>query len=438
MKKSAAALTLAVLFTVVFSAIYNKPIRFQPKIMAYTRSVYTPYPSTSIPDQIILSPGEDSARSIRLSWRASKNTGEVHFWEQGQRSDRFLTAQADLTVLESPELRADSVNYRFSAVLDNLKPATTYQYKVGDHETGQWSGIHNFTTAPEAPAKFSFIYFGDTQVSPVEFGRLLEEVDVRYPETSLYLIAGDLVEDGEWRYMWDSFALNTSGVFSRKALAPALGNHDYKQLNGNGLKYFSNYFNTPANGPSDFPKGLNYSFSCANVRFIILDSNYDIAAQTDWLERQLSEESEAAFKVVMFHSPPYHPKENRASQAIQKHWVPLFDEYRVDLVLNGHDHSYLRTQKMRNNRPIADGVGGAIYVTSTATEKYYKFIPLNEAEIQFGNTLTYQLISVSKDEQGAPYLTFKAFDREHNLKDEFTITAPFATDASFAINPTYK
>lgn len=92
-------------------------------------------------------------------------------------------------------------------------------------------------------------------------------------------------------------------------------------------------------------------------------------------------------------------------------------------VYDGHDHSYLRTKKMKNNRPVSEGVDGTIYVTSTATEKYYKFRPLSEAEVQFGNTLTYQAISVSEDEHGAAYLTFKTFDREHNLKDILHINA---------------
>ena len=425
LKKSAKMLAFAITFTLIFSAVYNKPIRFQPKIMAYEGSVYTPNPSNGTPDQLLLSPAEDSARSIRLSWRTSKHikNGEVHFWEQGQFNGHPLNVKADLTILKSPELRADSVTHRFLAVLNNLKPMTTYEYKVGDPETGRWSDIQSFTTAPETPDDFSFVYFGDTQASPVEFGRLLDEVDAGHPESSLYLIAGDLVEDGEWRYMWDAFALNTTGVFSRKPLAPALGNHDYNHPDGNGLKYFSSYFNIPVNGPPNLPKCMSYSFNWGNVSFIVLDSNYSLTAQTGWLELQLSRASESSFKIVIFHSPPYNSKKDRASLDIQKHWVPLFDEYKVDLVLNGHDHSYLRTKKMSGNQPAATEAEGTIYVTSTATEKYYDYIPLNEAAIQFAHTLTYQVISVSNDKNGTAHLKFKAFDRAHNLKDEFALVS---------------
>jgi len=425
LKKSAKMLAFAITFTLIFSVVYNKPIRFQPKIMAYERSVYTPDPSSPIPDQLLLSPAEDSAGSIRLSWRTSKyiKTGEVRYWEQRQFNDRPLIAKAELTILKSPELRADSVNHRFSAVLNDLKPSTTYEYKVGDPETGRWSDIHKFSTAPEASDDFSFVYFGDTQASPVEFGRLLAEVDAGYPEAGLYLIAGDLVEDGEWRYMWDAFAFNTTDVFSRKPLAPALGNHDYNHPDGNGLRYFSSYFNTPANGPPNLPKCMSYSFNQGNVSFIVLDSNYSLAAQTDWLELQLSRSGEAYFKIVMFHASPYNSKKDRPNPDIQKQWVPLFDKYKVDLVLNGHDHSYLRTKKMNGNQPVADDAEGTVYVTSTATEKYYDYIPLNEAAVQLSRTLTYQLITVSHDETGAANLKFQAFDRAHNLKDEFTLVS---------------
>lgn len=425
-KKAALVLSLLFLFTVVYSVIYNHPIRFQAKIMAYPRSVYSLNPSGPSPDQIIFCPAENPSRGIRLSWRTSPHikNGEVRYWKSSnslEEPSTSLISRADLTVLESPELRSDSVIHRFSAALNDLEPATGYQYQVGDSSTGAWSEIRNFMTAPEQPNKFSFVFFGDTQASPVDFGHLLEEIDSRYADTDLYLIAGDLVEDGEWRYMWDSFADSTTGIFSKKMVAPTLGNHDYGSHNGAGAKYFSSYFNVPSNGSPGILKGRNYSFNYENVCFIILDSNDNITRQAEWLERKLIDNSQAQFRIVMFHHPPYHPRRNRDDSEIQRFWLPLFDAYGVDLVLNGHDHSYLRTKKMAGHLPVPPGEDGVIYVTATACEKFYDFVTLPQAETQFGGDLTYQQISVDRLEADRGRLTFKAFDRQHRLRDEFVI-----------------
>lgn len=423
LKKAVFSLVLLVLLTVAYSTVYNQPIRFRSKIVACAQSVYSLNPSSSSPDQLILCPSEDPSSGIRLSWRASKyvKNGEVQYWKKGNSREPVLSSKADLTILDSPELRTDRIVHHFSAALENLDPETIYEYTVGDPSTDEWSEIKSFTTAPERPGRFSFVYFGDTQASPVEFGQLLGEVDNRYRETAFYLIAGDLVEDGEWRYMWDSFAYSVSSVFSGKPVAPTLGNHDYRYQNGNGIEYFSNYFNTPDNGLSDQSKGRNYSFNYGNASFIVLDSNYDLAGQAKWLENQLVKNSQAKFKVVMFHHPPYHPTKNRDSEEIQKLWVPLLEKYGVDLVLSGHDHSYLRTKKLKNNLPVAEGEDGVVYVVSTSCGKFYDFESLPEAELQFGGILTYQRITIEQGNDNWK-LVFKTFDRQHQLKDNFVLS----------------
>jgi hypothetical protein len=40
----------------------------------------------------------------------------------------------------------------------------------------------------------------------------------------------------------------------------------------------------------------------------------------------------------------------------RKHWVPLFERYRVDAVFEHHDHTYKRTHPLIDSRPNANGV----------------------------------------------------------------------------------
>ena len=55
----------------------------------------------------------------------------------------------------------------------------------------------------------------------------------------------------------------------------------------------------------------------------------------------------------MFHHPVYPSHPWRDTPALREHWVPIFDKHHVDLVLQGHDHAYLRTYPLRGHRRVA-------------------------------------------------------------------------------------
>lgn len=416
-------LLMATLLTLVFSVIYNQPIRFRSKMTAYADSVYTLYPSSSIPDQIMLSPAEDPSVAIRINWRTSPgiNAGQVQYGEFNPFGalERFVEP-AELTVMDTPELKQDARIHLFSAALKGLAPGTKYQYRVGDASAGVWSGFHTFTTAPAASEGFSFVYLGDTQNNHAEFGRLLKMVETYNPEAAFYMVGGDLVEDGRWRYLWDSFAANTTEVFSYKPVAPTLGNHDYKKPTDNGLKYFAGLFNLPDNGQAGLPRGSNYSFKYENVYFIVLDSNNQEIDQTEWLEGELLKAGGSDFTVAMFHHPPYSPK-GRDNAWIREQWLPLFDKYRVDLVLNGHDHSYLRTGKVEGGRRADMSGQGTVYVVATACSKFHNMEQVGLADKQLAETITYQKITIGRNKADKPVLSYQAFDAENHLVDSFTI-----------------
>ena len=44
---------------------------------------------------------------------------------------------------------------------------------------------------------------------------------------------------------------------------------------------------------------------------------------------------------------------NGSDRGIREQWLPLFDKYQVDLVLNGHDHDYERSFPVRGFDPMA-------------------------------------------------------------------------------------
>jgi hypothetical protein len=128
-------------------------------------------------------------------------------------------------------------------------------------------------------------------------------------------------------------------------------------------------FTLPGNGEvGGVPSGTEqyYSFDYGNVHFVSLDSQLtardtdQMAAMRDWLIDDLSS-NDSDWTVVIFHHPPYSKGANHDSDDTEKiggfdmpqQWmretfVPVFDNYGVDLVYNGHSHSYERSYYLNN------------------------------------------------------------------------------------------
>lgn len=130
-----------------------------------------------------------------------------------------------------------------------------------------------------------------------------------------------------------------------------------------------------------------YSFVYGNVGVVALDANdvsYEIQAnfghtggkQTKWLEKKLAELRAAKgidFVVVYFHHCAYSTSSHASDGGVRAEWLPLFEKHQVDLVINGHNHVYERTDAIRGGEvgrtvpvggatdPTRDGI---VYVTA--------------------------------------------------------------------------
>ena len=57
--------------------------------------------------------------------------------------------------------------------------------------------------------------------------------------------------------------------------------------------------------------------------------------------------------------------DNGCDKGIREIWKPLFDQYQVDLVVNGHDHDYERSQPVNGYTPAAGQAGGRAHPRSS-------------------------------------------------------------------------
>ncbi|RIK75698.1 MAG: metallophosphoesterase [Planctomycetota bacterium] len=246
--------------------------------------------------------------------------------------------------------------------LKDLQAQTPYRYHVeatDDRGRTIRSPLSTFQTANRADTPFAFGILADTQDNPRVCKILSDMLWMQRP--NFVIVPGDLVDSGPNKRQWvEQFFPGMQPLASRVAFFPVLGNHEQ-----NAAHYY-NYMSLPA--PEYY-----YTFHYGNAQFFMLDSNKRVDAfseQYKWLEAQLAE-SRAAWKFVSYHHPAYSSDEDdygdmwkgepSANGDVRlRPLVTLYDRYGVDVVWNGHIHSYERTWPLSADKPVE--TGGTIYM----------------------------------------------------------------------------
>jgi hypothetical protein len=124
-----------------------------------------------------------------------------------------------------------------------------------------------------------------------------------------------------------------------------LGNHDI--AGGHGTEQLRHL------GLPDLP----YARSLPGLQLLFLDANRVDDAQASWLDARLSEPG-PKFRAVVFHQPAWSCSRHDASRQVDRQWVPVIEDHRVALVLNGHDHNYQRFVSGGGVTYVVTGGGG--------------------------------------------------------------------------------
>ncbi|MFJ6687393.1 purple acid phosphatase family protein [Streptomyces sp. NPDC091294] len=354
--------------------------------------------------------GNDPRTEMTVSWQVPVAVTKpfirigTHPWDLSHKID------AEPRPLHTPAgigASGDHTQYYLHARLTRLKPGRTYYYGVGhagfDPAEPHLAGtLGTFTTAPARSEPFTFTAFGDQGVS---YHGLANDALILAQNPAFHLHAGDIAygdpagqgktsDTGFDSRVWDQFLYQTESVAKQVPWMVAYGNHDMEAwYSPNGYGGERARWELPDNGPdADHLPGV-YSFVHGNTAVISLDANdisFEIPAnlgisggtQTRWLERQLKKyraDRDIDFVVVFFHHCAYCTSTAHASEGgVRDEWVPLFEKYTVDLVINGHNHVYERTDVIKGGEvakelpiggtahPETDGV---VYVTAGAAGK---------------------------------------------------------------------
>ena len=386
------------------------------------------YQPSVLPDRIVLSWVGSPATSQSVTWRTSKEVKHAVAEIAVASGNPNFTGQAERYSAKTEKLKSDLSEAHFhSATFEKLTPATKYAYRVGDGTN--WSEWFHFTTAHEASEPFSFIYFGDAQNNIRSmWSRVIREAYSDAPKASFFLHAGDLVNRAESDAEWGEWF--GAGSFLN-AMTPSIavpGNHEQAR-SVFGVRRLSNHWRPSFTFPNNGPKGLEetcYTIVYQGVRFIAMDSNRDLPAQAKWLDKVLSE-NEEDWTICTFHHPVFSTGKGRDNRELRKLWKPIFDKYHVDLVLQGHDHTYGRTGldtpivgQQEENSPTGinqkDAQTGTVYVVSVSGPKMYELQKHPFMRKQIANTQLYQIIHLDHDQ-----LRFEARTAVGELYDGFIL-----------------
>lgn len=342
---------------------------------------YTPGPA---PDRIILTVTENPGRSQAVNWRTSHAATQTVAQIVKATASAGLHLDAATVTGSSRLLGSENGLARHHQVhFEDLQPDTLYAYRVGGQST--WSEWLQFRTASEDAEAFSLLYFGDAQNSvKSHFSRVIREARAELPRPSLMLHAGDLVNlregihDDEWGEWFDAGAF----LYAMTPNIVVAGNHehvDHEDEDGSRLRVLSEHFRAqytvPGNGPNGFADTV-YSVRYQNTLFVVLDSTQAIEdaefarQQAEWLDAVLTENT-SRWVIISHHHPMFSVSLGRDNPILREHWKPVFDRHRVDLVLQGHDHTYGRGDNVAEGTTMVDGQAGTVYVVSVAGPKMY-------------------------------------------------------------------
>lgn len=363
---------------------------FSALLLAVALAQNTPQtgPSTAqlapaLPERVLLNVTDAPESSVVVTWRSpvTERNATVQFMPAG--SDPRL-GEAALSATGTSETVAvtEAQNLEYHEVrLTGLTPGTRYSYRVGDGTT--WSPWSDFRTAQTGNTPFTFLYFGDAQNNiAAHWTRVVRQAMTTAPEATLAVHAGDLINRADNDSEWGEWFSAGAGLHDQVMTLAIPGNHEYTSRRLSRL--WQPQFTYPQNGLPEL-RDTNFAIQKQGVLFIALNSNQMIQEQAVWLDRVLTQRKARNWTVVTFHHPVYSTAERRDNPQIRAAWQPIFERHKVDLVLQGHDHTYGR----RGVNPV--------YVVSVSGPKMYRLSDAAKTGMKrVGEfTQTFQVIRVS-------------------------------------------
>ena len=357
------------------------------------------------------------AFNIRQVITADSTTSRTVMWQsETEEKDAFVeyrpvkaegvkaggTKADDTAVKAKTDKQKERLNEKFTdggktsfihtVTLQNLQPGTEYEYRLGcGDKRSEWFRLTavetnavtqgNATTAKGNTAtaqgnKYKALIFPDSQsASYKSWENVAMPAWQRNQDARFFIIMGDLVDNGEHAYQWNEWFTRIRPMITRIPVAPVPGNHETYTSDWKvrmPLAYL-HYFQLPEGAPEKY-RNQFYSFDYGDVHFVVLNNLMREMEQfqPDMLQEQLAwfradmEKTKKKWKIVLMHKDVlrygFLTRKTPRTEGISeegKIFMPLFDQYGVDVVLTAHLHTYRNRGRIYN---FARSDKGPLYI----------------------------------------------------------------------------
>ena len=315
--------------------------------------------------QVSMTPGADETQ-LNFAWYSKDEAGKsatpvVHFGTDKNNLAKF-TGTADAVDTSLTDGTAYSYNH---VTVTGLKANTTYYYTV--EKNGVQTEVKTYQTGDFESAQI--LYVGDPQIGASKgqsqngealaadsgaantaarndsfaWDRTLDIALEQNPGLDFVISAGDQInKTGKPKEEEYAGYLSASALASLP-VATTIGNHD--SLNAD---YQYHFYNPNQTGYGETEAGGDYYYSYGSGLFIVLNTNnYNVAEHEKTIQQAIASDPDATFRIVTIHQDIYGSGLDHSDtdgMILRTQLTPIFDEYDIDVVLQGHDHTYSRTK----------------------------------------------------------------------------------------------
>lgn len=371
----------------------------------------------------------DPAHSRVIMWQSDYAVKEpvLEYRMEGKENGETVPVQAEKFT------DGGKNTWIYRARISGLEPGQTYGYRIRDGKKATaWMSLKAF-----AGNTFKALVFPDSQSADYSAWKATAQPAwQRNQDAQFFVNMGDQVDNGQDASQWNAWFDVVEPMAEKIPMATTVGNHETYDLNWKVRRpeAYMKLFNLPQNGYAQYPNRF-YSFTVGDVHFVVLDTVFsemkDLEPNLEqdeiqWFRKDM-EQNRQKWNIVVMHKDPLRYAFNLATgrtgrdEGIEqegKVWMPLFDEYGIDLVLSAHLHTYRNRGHIRDFRHNPDG---PLYIlTGVAGDVRYpglwKQHPLDEYVAPQLETDNYLVMTKTDDE-----LQLQAFLPDGTLLDTATM-----------------